>query len=90
MKGEATDQSNTAPVRTAPHPVLKQYYESESERQPFVSALFDSTAMHYDWVCWLGFLIRSHIFCSKAGGTAFSPPLTLKPRLSLVFPKCVF
>jgi len=56
MKGEATDQSNTAPVRTAPHPVLKQYYESESERQPFVSALFDSTAMHYDWVCWLGSL----------------------------------
>jgi len=56
MKSEATDPSNPAPVRTAPHPVLKKYYESESERQPFVSALFDSTAMHYDWVCWLGSL----------------------------------
>jgi len=56
MKNEATDQSNTAPVRTAPHPVLKKYYDSESERQPFVSALFDSAAEHYDWVCGMGSL----------------------------------
>jgi demethylmenaquinone methyltransferase / 2-methoxy-6-polyprenyl-1,4-benzoquinol methylase len=56
MTSDATGESTPAPVRTAPHPVLKQYYESESERQPFVSALFDSTAVHYDWVCWLGSL----------------------------------
>ncbi len=39
---------------TAPHPVLKKYYESESERRPFVRALFDDAAEHYDWVCALG------------------------------------
>jgi demethylmenaquinone methyltransferase/2-methoxy-6-polyprenyl-1,4-benzoquinol methylase len=41
---------------TAPHPVLKKYYESANERQSFVTALFDSTARHYDWVCGLGSL----------------------------------
>jgi len=39
---------------TAPHPVLKKYYESESERRPFVRTLFDDAAEHYDWVCALG------------------------------------
>jgi demethylmenaquinone methyltransferase/2-methoxy-6-polyprenyl-1,4-benzoquinol methylase len=38
-------------ARTAPHPVLKKYYESEPHRQPFVTALFDSAARHYDRVC---------------------------------------
>ena len=41
---------------TAPHPVLKKYYESESGRRPFVSALFDNAAQHYDWVCAMGSL----------------------------------
>jgi len=35
---------------TAPHPLLKDYYARESERQGFVTALFDSTARHYDLV----------------------------------------
>jgi demethylmenaquinone methyltransferase/2-methoxy-6-polyprenyl-1,4-benzoquinol methylase len=50
------DRHNAAGTGTAPHPVLKKYYESESERRPFVSALFDNAAEHYDWVCDLGSL----------------------------------
>jgi demethylmenaquinone methyltransferase/2-methoxy-6-polyprenyl-1,4-benzoquinol methylase len=34
--------------RTVPHPVLKEYYARESERRGFVTALFDSSAKHYD------------------------------------------
>ncbi len=53
MNGEAKNQS-AAGTGTAPHPVLKKYYERESDRRPFVSALFDNAAAHYDWVCGLG------------------------------------
>jgi len=35
----------------APHPVLRRYYERERDRQPFVTALFDGAAGHYDRVC---------------------------------------
>lgn len=35
----------------APHPVLKQYYQGDDDRQPFVTALFDGTARHYDRLC---------------------------------------
>jgi demethylmenaquinone methyltransferase/2-methoxy-6-polyprenyl-1,4-benzoquinol methylase len=35
----------------APHPVLHDYYERDEERQPFVTALFDGAARHYDRVC---------------------------------------
>src|SRR6059036_2257595 len=56
MNGEARNRYNAAGPRTAPHPVLKKYYESESERRPFVSALFDNAAKHYDWVCAMGSL----------------------------------
>ncbi len=49
MKGNAPDQSRLVP--TAPHPVLKKYYESEGDRQGFVTALFDGGARYYDWVC---------------------------------------
>ena len=38
----------------APHPVLKKYYEQESDRRPFVSALFDKGAKHYDRINGLG------------------------------------
>ncbi len=41
---------------TPPHPVLPAYYPSERERRPFVTALFDGTARHYDLVCGLGSL----------------------------------
>ena len=54
MNGEDKDQKSAADTGTAPHPVLKKYYERESDRRPFVSALFDNAAAHYDWVNWLG------------------------------------
>jgi demethylmenaquinone methyltransferase / 2-methoxy-6-polyprenyl-1,4-benzoquinol methylase len=41
---------------TAPHPILKKYYEHEGARQPFVTALFDSAARYYDRSCVLGSL----------------------------------
>ncbi len=34
----------------APHPPLKKYYGGERERRGFVTALFDRTAPHYDWI----------------------------------------
>lgn len=34
--------------RTVPHPVLKEYYDRESERRGFVTALFDGSARYYD------------------------------------------
>ena len=40
--------------RTAPHPVLTEYYGSEAERARFVTSLFDSSARHYDQLCQLG------------------------------------
>ena len=39
---------------TAPHRVLKKYYASESDRQRFVTNLFDSAARYHDWSCALG------------------------------------
>lgn len=39
--------------RTAPHPVLTGYYRSNAEREGFVTALFDSSARHYDRLCQL-------------------------------------
>jgi demethylmenaquinone methyltransferase/2-methoxy-6-polyprenyl-1,4-benzoquinol methylase len=38
----------TAP--TPPHPVLEKYYPSDADRQPFVGALFDGVARHYNRV----------------------------------------
>jgi demethylmenaquinone methyltransferase/2-methoxy-6-polyprenyl-1,4-benzoquinol methylase len=38
---------------TAPHPVLRQYYAQDHDRAPFVTALFDGSATHYDRVCGL-------------------------------------
>ena len=40
----------------APLPVLKKYYGSESDREPFITALFDGAAKYYDRVCSLGSL----------------------------------
>jgi demethylmenaquinone methyltransferase/2-methoxy-6-polyprenyl-1,4-benzoquinol methylase len=51
-----SDKTADRTAATAPHPVLKKYYESENERRPFVSALFDNAAKHYDWVCAMGSL----------------------------------
>lgn len=33
-----------------PHPVLKDYYDNETERQEKVDYLFDTSASHYDWI----------------------------------------
>lgn len=49
-----SDKTEERTATTAPHPVLKKYYDSESARRPFVSALFDNAAKHYDWVCAMG------------------------------------
>ena len=54
MNGEARNPNDPMGSPTAPHPVLKKYYGSESERRPFVRTLFDDAAEHYDWVCALG------------------------------------
>jgi len=35
---------------TPPHPVLKEYYPSAADRQPFVGALFDDIAGHYNHI----------------------------------------
>jgi demethylmenaquinone methyltransferase / 2-methoxy-6-polyprenyl-1,4-benzoquinol methylase len=56
MTGEARDSADAADRRAVPHQVLKKYYESESDRRPFVNALFDNAAEHYDFVCGLGSL----------------------------------
>src|SRR3989475_12827975 len=54
MNGEARNPNDPMGSPTAPHPVLKKYYEGESERRPFVRTLFDDAAEYYDWVCALG------------------------------------
>ena len=38
----------TAP--TPPHPILEHYYASADDRQPFVGALFDGAARHYNHI----------------------------------------
>lgn len=40
-------QKNT---RQSPHPVLKNYYQNETERREKVDALFNASASHYDWI----------------------------------------
>ena len=37
--------------RHRPHPVLTRYYPRDEERRPFVIALFDASARHYDRLC---------------------------------------
>jgi demethylmenaquinone methyltransferase/2-methoxy-6-polyprenyl-1,4-benzoquinol methylase len=40
-------------VKQPPHSVLTKYYATEAERRPFVRALFDEGARHYDFACGL-------------------------------------
>ena len=47
---------------TTPHPVLRKYYDDEGQRQPFVTALFDRAARHYERVCDLGSLGSSRFY----------------------------
>jgi demethylmenaquinone methyltransferase / 2-methoxy-6-polyprenyl-1,4-benzoquinol methylase len=54
MDSKIRDHGSATGTGTVPHPVLKKYYERESDRRPFVSALFDRTARHYDRVNGLG------------------------------------
>jgi demethylmenaquinone methyltransferase / 2-methoxy-6-polyprenyl-1,4-benzoquinol methylase len=36
--------------KLSPHPVLDEYYPSESQRRERVDAMFDASAEHYDWI----------------------------------------
>src|SRR5262245_32411470 len=54
MNDEVKDDKGATGTGSAPHPVLTKYYERESDRRPFVSALFDNGAKHYDWINSLG------------------------------------
>lgn len=36
--------------KVAPHPVLSEYYDSEADRRERVDDMFDSSAVHYDWI----------------------------------------
>jgi demethylmenaquinone methyltransferase/2-methoxy-6-polyprenyl-1,4-benzoquinol methylase len=36
--------------RVAPHPVLSEYYQAEQDRRDRVDAMFDASAIHYDWI----------------------------------------
>lgn len=56
MKARTPEGSGGDVEPAAPHPVLKGYYGSESERRPFVTALFDGAARYYDQVCGVGSL----------------------------------
>lgn len=38
----------SAPV--APHPPLTRYFDKAADRRGFVSRIFDTTAVHYDWI----------------------------------------
>ena len=40
----------TVPVR--PHPTLARHYATDDDRAGMVRSLFDSSAPHYEWVCW--------------------------------------
>jgi demethylmenaquinone methyltransferase/2-methoxy-6-polyprenyl-1,4-benzoquinol methylase len=62
MRGHVADREPGGVPRAAPHPVLRQYYGSEGERQTFVRALFDRTAAHYDRVCGLGSLGSGRLY----------------------------
>jgi demethylmenaquinone methyltransferase/2-methoxy-6-polyprenyl-1,4-benzoquinol methylase len=53
---DGTEEERPVRTPTAPHPVLKKYYQRESDRQPFVTSLFDSAASNYELVCTLGSL----------------------------------
>ena len=37
-------------TRVAPHPVLAEYYGSEQDRRERVDAMFNASAVHYDWI----------------------------------------
>jgi demethylmenaquinone methyltransferase/2-methoxy-6-polyprenyl-1,4-benzoquinol methylase len=56
MRGKVANEGSPAGPPIAPHPVLRKYYESEGDRPPFVTALFDGAARYYDWVCAVGSL----------------------------------
>jgi len=70
MAGNARDPYDAADSRAVPHPVLKKYYARESDRRPFVNALFDNAAEHYDFVCGLA---RSARGDATGAGSCSSP-----------------
>ena len=42
--------SNQPQDHVAPHPVLEDYYTDPAERREAVDAMFDASAVHYDWI----------------------------------------
>jgi len=42
---------NTQLPENAPHPVLNEYYETAEARRDRVDEMFNSSAVHYDWIC---------------------------------------
>src|SRR2546423_1660088 len=73
MQQSATSRGDST---TAPHPVLGQYYESEAERRPFVTTLFERAAPHYDWLGGVMSLGSQNGYRRLAGGPVAAPGLT--------------
>ena len=66
-------------TRTAPHPVLSQYYASQDDRQRFVAALFDGAARHYDRLCGV-----MSLGCGQSYRRAVLRRAGLRPGMSLL------
>ncbi|MEX0914422.1 MAG: class I SAM-dependent methyltransferase, partial [Wenzhouxiangellaceae bacterium] len=47
---KVTEPEQGAATRLSPHPVLNQYYPSESERRKKVDEMFNASAPHYEWI----------------------------------------
>lgn len=52
----------SSPPATTPHPVLRKYYDGATDRQPFVTGLFDGAARYYERVCDVGSLGSSRFY----------------------------
>lgn len=62
MTSKTPRQGDSLATPKAPHPVLKKYYASESDRRLFVTGLFDGAAPYYDWVGGVGSLGSGRVY----------------------------
>ena len=44
---------NRDPRQVSPHPILREYYQDETQRRRFLTQIFDDTASHYDRIAGL-------------------------------------